>query len=69
MKDVHSWIQPLRVAAFRLVELLNMFLKHGKNAARRVAGLEPFSEWVLKEIVLCGLLVRFQGIVENLLEV
>ena len=64
MKDVHSWVQPLRVAAFRLVELLDLLLKHVENAARRVAGLEPVSQWVLKDIVLCGLLVRFQSIVE-----
>jgi hypothetical protein len=64
MKDVHSWVQPLRVAAFRLVELLDLLSKHVENAARRVAGLDPVSEWVLKEIVLCGLLVRFQSIVE-----
>ena len=69
MKDVHSWVQPLGVAAFRLIELLDLFLKHVENAARRVAGLEPFSEWVLKEIILCGLLVGFQGIFENQLEV
>jgi hypothetical protein len=65
MKDVHSWDQPLRIAALRLIELLDLLLKHGENAARRIAGLEPVSEWVLKEIVLCALLVRFQGIVEN----
>ena len=64
MKDVHNWVQPLRVAAFRLVELLDLLLKHVENVARRVAGLDPVNEWVLKEIVLCGLLVRFQSIVE-----
>jgi hypothetical protein len=65
MKDVYSWVQPLRIAALRLIELLDLLLKHGENAARRIAGLEPASEWVLKEIVLCAFLVRFQGIVEN----
>jgi hypothetical protein len=65
MKDVHSWAQPLCIAALRLVELLDLLLKHVENAARRIAGLEPVSEWVLKEILLCALLVRFQGIVEN----
>ena len=69
MKHVHSWVQPLRVAVFRLVEFLELLLKHVENAARRIAGLDPVSEWVLKEIVLCGLLVRFQGMVENQLEV
>jgi hypothetical protein len=65
MKDVHSGVQPLHIAALRLIELLNLLLKHGENAARRIAGLEPVGEWVLKEIHLCALLVCFQAIVEN----
>ena len=65
MKDVHSWVQPLRIAALRLIELLDLFLKNGEDATRRIAGLEPVSEWVLKEILLGALLVSFQGIVEN----
>ena len=65
MKNVHSWVQPLRIAALRLIELLDLLLKHGENVARRIARLKPVSEWVLKEILLCALLVRFQGIVEN----
>jgi hypothetical protein len=69
MKDVHSWDQPLGIAALRLTELLDLLLKHCENAAGGIAGLEPVCEWVLKEILLCVLLVRFQGIVENQLEV
>jgi hypothetical protein len=65
MEDVHSWLQPLRISALRLIELLDVFLKNSENAARRIAGLEPASEWVLEEIGLCALVVRFQGIVEN----
>jgi hypothetical protein len=65
MEDVHSWLQPFRIAALRLVEFLNFLLKNGENAARRITGLEPASEGVLEEIRLCTLLVRFQGIVEN----
>ena len=65
MKDVHYWVQPLRIAALRLIELLDLLLKNGEDAARRIAGLEPVSEWVLKEILLGALLVSFQGIVEN----
>jgi hypothetical protein len=65
MKDVHSWVQPLRIAALRLIELLDLLLKHGENAAGRIAGLEPVCEWVLRNIYLCALLVHFQGIVEN----
>ena len=64
MEDVHGWLQPLGIA-LRVIELLNLLLKNCENASRRIAGLEPVSEWVLKEIRLCGLLVGFQGIVEN----
>jgi hypothetical protein len=65
MEDVHSWAKPLRIAVLRVIELLDLLLKQGENAGRGIAGLEPGSEWVLKEIFLCALLVRFQGIVEN----
>jgi hypothetical protein len=65
MKDVHSWVQPLRIAALRLIEFLDLFLKHSEHAASRIAGFEPASERVHDKIVLRALLVRFQGIVEN----
>jgi len=65
MKDVHSWVEPLCIAALRLIELLYLLLEHVENAARGVAGLKPVGERVLKEIVLCALVVGFQGIVEN----
>ena len=65
MEDVHSWLQPLRISALRLIELLDLFLKNSENAARRLACLEPASERMLEEIGLCALVVRFQGIVEN----
>jgi hypothetical protein len=69
MKDVHSWVQPLCITALRLIELLGLLLKHIENAARRIAGLEPVSEWVLKKILLCALFVCFQCIIENWFEV
>ena len=65
MKDVYSRAEPLSIVALGIIELLELLLKHGENAARRIAGLESASEWVLKEIALCALVVRFQGIVEN----
>jgi hypothetical protein len=40
-------------------------LKHGENAASRIAGLEPLSELVFEKIVLRALFVRFQGTIEN----
>ena len=60
MKDVHSWVQPFHTVALRLIELLDLLLKHGENAARRVTGLETVGEWVLKEVAFCALLVYFQ---------
>ena len=65
MKDVHSGVQPLRISALRLIELLYLFLEHGEHATSGIAGLETVGEWVLKEIALCTLVVGFQGIVEN----
>ena len=64
-KNVYSWVQPLGIAALRLIELLDLLLKHGENGGRRIAGLEPVSEWVLKKIVPGALFVQFQCIIEN----
>ena len=41
----------------RLIELLDLLLKHGENGGRGIAGLEPVSEWVVKKIVLGALFV------------
>jgi hypothetical protein len=65
MDDVHSGVQPLRIAALRLVELLDLLLKNGENAASRIAAFEPVGERVREKIVLRALFVRFQGIIEN----
>jgi hypothetical protein len=65
MKDIHSWAQPLRVAALRLIELRDLLSKNGENAASRIAGFKPLGERVREKIVLCTFFVRFQGIVEN----
>lgn len=56
MKDVHSQVQSLHIAMLRFTELLDLFLKHGENATRRIANLEPASKWVLKDILFCALL-------------
>jgi hypothetical protein len=69
MKDIHSWVEPLRVVGLRLIELLDKLLKNGENAASRIAGFEPVSERVGEKIVPCAFFVRFQGIVENHSEV
>ena len=65
MKDVHSWAQPSVIAALRLIEPLDLLLKHGENAAGRIAGLESVSERVPEKILLGALFVRFKGIIEN----
>ena len=56
-KDVYSWVQPLGISALRLIELLDLLLKHGENGGRGIAGLEAVSERVLKKIVLGALFV------------
>ena len=65
MKDVHSWVQPLRIVALRLIELLYLLLKHGEDVASRIAGFEPVSERMREKILICPFSVRFQGIIEN----
>ena len=65
MDDVHSWVQPLRIAALRMIELLDLLLKHGENAASRIAAFEPVGERMRENIVLCAFFVRFQGIIKN----
>ena len=56
-KDVYSWVEPLGIAALRLIELLDLLLKHGEDGGRRIAGLEPVSERVLEKIVVGALFV------------
>jgi hypothetical protein len=65
MEDVHSWVQPLHIAALTLIELLDLLLKHGENGTSRIAVFEPVGERVREKIVLRALFVRFQGIIEN----
>ena len=67
-KNIHCRVEPSRqlfVVASRSIEVLNLFLKHCENGARRVAGLELDGEWVRKKVLLCLTFVGFQGIVEN----
>jgi hypothetical protein len=49
----------------RIVEHLNLLLKHDEKAASRIAGFEPVSERVREKIFLRAFFVRFQGIIEN----
>ena len=44
-------------------------MKHGENAAGRIASLELGSERMCKEVILCASLMSFQGVIENRLEV
>jgi len=53
----------------RLIELLDLLLKHDENAARRVAGLKLSGKRVGEKVLLCASFVRFQGIVEDQFEV
>ena len=65
MKDVHSGVQPLLIVTLRLIELLDLLLKHGVNAASRIAGFEPVGKLVREKIASCAFIIRFQGIIEN----
>jgi hypothetical protein len=69
MKDLHSWVQPLLIVASRLIELLELLLKHGENATGQIAGFDPVGERVREKILPGALFVHFQGIIENELEV
>ena len=72
MDDLHSWIQPPRppfISALRLIELLDLLSKDVENATRGVAVLELGGEWVFEKILFCVLFVRFQGVIEDKLEV
>ena len=59
MKYVHSWVQPLRIAALRPIELLGLLLKHGENTVSRIAGFKPMGERVREKISLRALLIHF----------
>ena len=64
MKDVHGWIQPFLIAALRLIELLDLLIKHGENIASRIAFFDTLSEWVREKVYPRAFFVRFQGIAE-----
>ena len=62
MKNLHSWIQPfhkLSVAVLRLIEIVDLLLKHFENATGRITGFELVSEWVPEKIFLCAFFVLF----------
>jgi len=64
MKNIHSWVQPLLIAALRSIELLECLLKHEEDAASRIAGFESNSERVREEIVLCAFLYTSKAVSE-----
>ncbi len=72
IKDLDCWVKPPSppfVSTLRLIELVDLLLKHVENVARRVAVLELVSEWVITKILLRASFVRSQGIIKNKLEV
>jgi len=72
MEDVYSWVEPPRpdfISTLRLIEFLDLLLKHVENVARRVAVLQLGGEWVVTKILFGASFVRSQGIVEYKLEV
>jgi len=72
MKDLYSWVEPpapVFISTSRLIELVDLLLKHVENVVRRLAVLELGSECVITKILLQASFVRSQGIIEYKLEV
>jgi hypothetical protein len=68
IEHVDRGVEPFRqavIATLRSIELLDLLLKHSKNAAGRIAGLELGSEWVGKKVLSCASFICLQGIIEN----
>jgi hypothetical protein len=71
MKDLYCWVEPpgpVFISTLRLIEFLDLLLKHVENVARRAAFLELGSEWVVTQVLFCASFVRSQSIIENKLE-
>jgi hypothetical protein len=51
-----------------LIDFLDLLLKHEKNGTWRIAGLELFGERMGKKVLLCTLLISFQGIIDYRME-
>ncbi len=72
MNHLYSWVEPSRppfISTLRLIELVDLLLKHVENVARRAAVLELGSEWVFEKVLLRASFVRSQGTIEYMLEV
>ncbi len=72
MKDVYSWVEPPGpdfISTLRLIEFLDLLLKHVENVARRVAVLQQGGEWVVTKVLFGASFVRSQGIIEYKLEI
>lgn len=72
IEDIDCGIEPFGqafISTLRSIELLSFLFKHGENAPRRITVLELGAEWVDKKVLFCASVIRFQGIIENLLEV
>ena len=66
VQNVHGWVKPFGPMFIAILgPILNLLLKDRDNGTGRVTGLEPDGERVSKQIVLCTLLIRIQGIVDH----
>ncbi len=55
MDHLDSWVEPSRppfISTLRLIELVDLLLKHVEDVARRAAVLELDSEWVCGKVLL-----------------
>jgi hypothetical protein len=71
-EDMDRRVEPFGqavIGTLRSIKLLDLLLKHGENAAGRIASLELGSERVRKEVLLCASLISIQGVIEKLEEV
>ncbi len=72
VEDIYCGVKPLGeslIAALRLIEFVGFPLKYGEDGFRRMAGFNLLGEWVGGKFFSGLLLVLFQGLVEDWLEI
>jgi hypothetical protein len=68
IQHIDRRVQPFRQPVFAIFELVDLLLKHSKNASGGIAGLELGGEWVGKKVLFGASFICFQGIIENWLK-
>jgi signal transduction histidine kinase len=68
IQDVHGRVEPLRpplIIDSRLTEILDLLLKDCEDGAGGITRLELCGERMCKEVLLCALFIRFQGVIDD----